>query len=277
MALLFQKGKSVKDKVIITLGYKWPLKPKEILSHIKSTFNANVTYQAVYKSINELLDDGVIAKKDRGFMLNKEWVGTLKDYTAQVDQAYKNNAPNQDILVPGQTIVNSIWDWYYHVLLVLEKLIKDKYATKKPLVIRGTHEWNATIIGKEEFFRAVKVIRAYDIYTSVLVGNSFAESIARYWEKIGIHVARTTPETFMESTSDLVVIGDYIVQAIYPRKLIQDIHRFYDETTKVEEIDIGKSQRDVFYKKADIHVITVKNKDLADSIRKETLELFRKE
>lgn len=276
MTLLFPSGKSVKDKIILTLGYTWPLKPKEILSYIKHNFNANVTYQAVYKSINELIEEGVIVKQDKGFMLSREWVGSLRDYTNYVDQSYKSGIPKKDIIGSEQLTLDSIWDWYYYVLVTMEKLAKDEYATKTPVVIRGTHEWNALVIGKEELWRALKVLKKYSIYTMVLIDNPLAEDMTKYWERLGINIVRANKANFVESSNDVVVIGDYVIQAMFPKELIEGLHKFYDSANTVDKIDVAKLQLDIFYKKAGIHIIAVKNKVLADKLRKETLEFFKK-
>lgn len=275
MTLLFTSGKSIKDKVILTLGTFWPLKTKEILSYIKNNLNANVTYQAVYKSINELIEEGVILKTENGLMLDKKWVDSLRDYTNYVEQSFNFGASKKDILSSEQITVNCIWDWYYHVLTLMEKLAKDGYSTTKPMIVRATHEWNAWLFGKEEFIRAALVLKRYDIYSVAFVENPFAESLTRYWEKLGVHIARANKETFSEMSNDLVVIGDYVIQAMYPETLIKDLGKCYDEPKQVEDVDIEKLQREIFYRKEDIHIITVKNKILADNLRKETFKFFK--
>lgn len=274
MTLLFQAGKSVKDKIIISLGETWPLKPKEILSNIKRNLNADVTYQAVYKSINELLEEGVIIKTDNGLMLDKVWLSSLKDYTNYADQSYKAGVSKKDIISPGQMTVDSVWDWYYHVLLTMEKLANDKYTTKLPVIVRGTHEWNALVFGKEQFIRALKISRKYDIYTTVSVDTSLGKTMANYWEKFGVHVAKIDPSVFLKANNDTFVIGDYIIQAIYPKDIFDALDNFYMESNNLGALDVIKLQGDVFYKKTDIHIITIKDKALADNLRKENLAFF---
>jgi hypothetical protein len=277
MTLLFQSVKSVKDKVILSLGDVWPLKPKEIWSYIKSHFDANVTFQAVYKAVNELIAGGVILKTGEGLMLDKEWVGSLKDYTHHIDLTYKNGSSKKNGTGSEQLTVDSIWDWYYHVLVAMERFAKDGYSTKVPMIIRGTHEWNAMVIGREELWRALSAIKKYDIYTVALVDNPIADNMMKYWERLGVKVARTTRSNFIDSTSDIVVIGDYVIQAMMPKELIEELQKFYEGTDSITKMDVARLQLDIFYKKVGIHVITVKNKDLADSLRRETLEFFEQE
>jgi len=271
MVLLFQSGKSVKDKIIITLGYIWPLKAKEILSYIKGNFNANVTYQAVYKSINELMEGGVIVKTGGGFTLNKSWVSSLKEYMIHVDQSYKTDNPKKEITNSEQIIVDSIYDFYMHVLSILEKLAKDKYATSVPSVFRALHAWNPLIVDKNEFSRTVKAIPNYKIYTIVSANTPLDRALARYWKSVGVYFQTNIS---LLITNDVVVIGDYVIQIIYPSELISFLDKFFKETKTIEEMDIIKIQKDIYYKKMPIPVITVKNRTLADELRKETLSFF---
>jgi len=274
MTLSFLAAKSVKDKIILVLGDKWPLKAKEMLSYLKHNLNANVTYQAVYKSLNELIEEKIVEKTEQGFILNKEWVVSLRDYTTYVDQSYKIGIPKNDMMDSEQTTVNCIWDWYYHALVMMEKLANEQYATKLPLIIRATHHWNGLVIGKEEFMRAAKVIKKYEMYVAVCTDTPLGQMLTKYWEDMGVHVARVDKDNFLETSNDIVVIGDYVIQAIYPKELIDDLDKFFDETKNVEEMDIASFQKDIFYKKSDIHIITVKNKPLADKLRKETLGFY---
>jgi hypothetical protein len=275
MTLLFRVGKSVKDKVILALGSSWPLNAKEILAHIKNNFGVNVTYQAVYKSINELLEEGVIIKSNDGYMLNREWLSALKEYTYSADRAYNMGISSGDVAHHEQVVVSSIWDWYSYVGTVMERLANDEYAIKTPVVIRGTHEWNGLIFGKEEFDRVQKIVSKYNIYTTVLIENSFAQSMANYWADMGINVAFLDKESFVETSSDMVVIGDYVIQAIFSKDLIKDMGRLYDSAMAIKDMDFSKLHKEVFFKKSDIHILTVKNKPLADKLRKETLEFFK--
>lgn len=272
MTLLFGGGKSVKDKIILALGSSWPLNAKELLAHIKNNFDVNVTYQAVYKSINELLEEGVIVKIDKGFELNRSWVSSLKEYMTSVDQSYRTNTPKKDVADSEQIIVDSIYDFYLFILKMMEKYANDSHVTQNPVVFRAIHGWNALVVGKEELIRVAKVVPNYKLYVVVSSDSPLDHALAKYWRELGVHFKTNVPLTI---TNDVVVVGDYVVQIIYPNELINALNIFFEETKSLEEMDIIKSQRDIFYKKMHIPVITVKNKMLADDLKKETLGYFK--
>jgi hypothetical protein len=257
MALLFQSGKSVKDKVIITLGYLWPLKPKEIFSYIKKNLNGGVTYQAVYKSINELLQDGVIVKTDNGLMLNREWVSNLKDYINYTEKAYRVGTPRKEITNSEQTTFECIWDWYYYILMMLEKYATDAYATSVPCIFQKIHAWNALLVGKDEFTRVSKVAPSYKIYSVVASNTLLDHALERYWLKIHIHYRLNVP---LHISNDIVVIGDNLFQAIYPQELLDAMEDIYNNTKTIDEMDVERFQREIFYKKSEIVVLTAVNR-----------------
>ena len=66
-----------------------------------------------------------------------------------------------------------------------------------------------------------------------------------------------------------------MIQGIFPKDLFDAVDKFYEESKSIENMDVSRFHKDVFYKKSEIDIITVKNKALAEKLRKETLEFFR--
>lgn len=275
MTLLFNRGKSVKDKIVLALGSSWPLNAKEILANIKSNFNANVTYQAVYKSINELLEEEVIVKSDSRYMLNKEWLAALKDYIHSADRSYNFGISSGESAPDEQMIVSSIYDWYNYVGTIMEKFAHDEHMTSAPVIIRGSHEWNVLVFGKDDFNRMQKLLGRYKVYTVMLIDNPFAQAMSNYWKDIGVNVAIVDAEHYLASSNDLVVIGDYVIQARFSKDQIKGLQAFYEHAMTINDMDFSKLHKEIFFKESDIHVLTVKNKPLADRIRSEVMDLFK--
>src|SRR4030043_224159 len=67
---------STKDYVITILGYDWPLSIKKIFNLIKKRYGHNVTYQAVFKAVNELVASGDVEKNL--YYLQKHYVLSSK-------------------------------------------------------------------------------------------------------------------------------------------------------------------------------------------------------
>jgi len=87
----FRTG-TVKDAIIGILANKFPLQPKEIYSKVKQNFNKQVTYQAVYKSLQELLQNSIIEKNNSGlYLLHNKWILELEKFSLFLKDAYHDN------------------------------------------------------------------------------------------------------------------------------------------------------------------------------------------
>ena len=56
--------KNVKSAVIEILSLEWPLSAKEVYNKVKKITDKNITYQAVYKTIKELVEKKVILNNE---------------------------------------------------------------------------------------------------------------------------------------------------------------------------------------------------------------------
>lgn len=273
MGLLFNLGKSVKDKVILVLGEEWPLSSREIVARLKR-HGVSCTHQAVYKSLKELMESGTVVKEESAYKLSKDWINSLRSYATYVDQSYRMELSHKNAQraeQAEQTVVETLYDFYVYVLIMLEKQSKDPYALKVPCIFRALHAWNPFVIGKEEFNRCVQVIPKYNMYAITSADTPLDKALAKYWEKLHNHFRTGAPRLI---TNDVVVIGDHVVQIIYPPELLAALDDYFKQTASFETMDAIKFQQDIFYRKTRIPLITVKNKALADSIRDDTLLLF---
>ena len=82
------KDSSVKDCIISILGNNWPLNVKKIHNLIKKNFAKNCTYQAVYKSLNELAKENILIKTKEGYHINLDWIKKLQAYTDTIETNY---------------------------------------------------------------------------------------------------------------------------------------------------------------------------------------------
>ena len=79
--------KSTKDLIIDILSYSWPLTTRKIYNLIKRK-GLSVTYQAVHKSIKELLDQGIVIKQNKEYQLNIEWIKKRHEFIEKLKYAY---------------------------------------------------------------------------------------------------------------------------------------------------------------------------------------------
>lgn len=83
-----KKKKPLKNMIIYTLVSEWPLTVRKIYNKVKTTNGINVTYQAVFKTVKELVDKDILVEKDKKYMLNIGWINMVRDMTDMMKKRY---------------------------------------------------------------------------------------------------------------------------------------------------------------------------------------------
>ena len=82
------KKRNVRETILSVLSAEFPLSIKKIFNKVKKEHNLDVTYQAVFKIINELLEDNVLEKTDKEYKLNMLWIKDLENELNVIKKNY---------------------------------------------------------------------------------------------------------------------------------------------------------------------------------------------
>lgn len=82
---------STKGLIIEYLADKWPLTARQISNHLRKQSTKPITYQAVHKTLKELVSNGCLIKANNSYALSTKWIeisfgffsGVRKKYSAQ--------------------------------------------------------------------------------------------------------------------------------------------------------------------------------------------------
>ncbi len=77
----------VRDQVLVILSEEFPLTTKELYNRIAKQGH-EVTYQAVHKVLAQLMNEGVVEKKDRALQLSRNWIHRVKSYVLATENLY---------------------------------------------------------------------------------------------------------------------------------------------------------------------------------------------
>jgi len=82
-----QNRQDAKSAIIRTLSEKWPLSAKQIHSAV-SKDGGRLTYQAIHKSLGELLEAGTVSKANSGYSLSLDWIVELRKFSEKLEYEY---------------------------------------------------------------------------------------------------------------------------------------------------------------------------------------------
>lgn len=81
-------GKSTKDLVIMLLLKQHPLSAKQVWYKVNRIFGRNLSYQGVYKTVKELVNEGVLAQCEIGYEISLDWIKKIKNFTQSLESSY---------------------------------------------------------------------------------------------------------------------------------------------------------------------------------------------
>jgi len=87
---------STKDMAISLLCKDWPMSIKQIYNQTKKAYPNNVTYQAVFKSVKSLFNDGILVKNGVSYSISKQWLDKTSRFIKQISDRISNNQINLD-------------------------------------------------------------------------------------------------------------------------------------------------------------------------------------
>jgi len=82
------KKRNVRESIISILSRNFPLSIRKIYNSVKKDYKLGVTYQAVFKMVKGMMDDGIIEKEEKEYRLNMGWIKQLEDELSVIRNNY---------------------------------------------------------------------------------------------------------------------------------------------------------------------------------------------
>ena len=125
-------GKQGSKEIIVSiLSQKWPLTTKEIYNILKR--HVSVSYQAVHKSLNELVSSRVVVRKGKKYCLNPDFVAKMKKHWSAIEENYKENSASKIGVFTGQKILTPTAVYSFEPTQLMVELIPSVFISKSTL------------------------------------------------------------------------------------------------------------------------------------------------
>jgi len=269
----FDSRKStVKNYIIKILGAIWPMNPKGVYSIIKKRYAKKCTYQAVFKALGELKEEGIILKAKEGYQINLDWIKKLQAYTDTVETNYY--AKERVLSLEGVQEIKGDEDLqiltfnnYFDAEKYLYYFIKHTILNMKNQSIHFRqiqHEWRPLFYLRTEY-NYLKKLKDKNHKFFLLFNNSTPLDIylKKLYENLGVKIKIKEESSTSFETQ---VIGDFIIQTFLPKEIEQQLNKFFKNTKNVSSIKVKGLIEDVFLKQSKIKVVITKDKDLAKKL-----------
>ena len=280
--LLPQHGKkqSTKDCIVSILTAEWPLTAKKLFHAIKKRYGKHVTYQAIHKALQELVDQGSMEKTKEGYRISLGWIKQLHRFTEVVES---NNYTKQGFSVFDNPSTSKM-DGEVHLLTFSNYFDCEKYLyyfqkhhllkaeKKKPICLAKHHEWRPLLYMRAEYnlFKKLKE-QGYKIYMTCEGSHPLDKWSAFFYTSLGC-VYKTGAKS--PSLTELYIFDDYVVQAYLPEVIKERMDLLLRKTKDVASFPSKDFIENVLSRETKIEVIINKNGKLAEELRKSILRIM---
>ncbi len=269
---------STKDLIIAVLAKNWPQTNKQIYHNIKKRVNKPMTFQAVYKSLQELYKDSVLLKDGRLYQLNMDWINSLVEFSKRLQfyQHEKNLDTRHLFFTPNEYVYvltfNSLREWDSCLFSTEKQFFLKHMDDKKPIIYQTKHDWYPIVYGKGTLRHFHYMNNSGNPFYILIGGDSALDrSNARFYKSLGVNVK---VKSMCADNCSTLVYGDTIVNVYLPNKLTKQISSVYHKINDTQELDIPRFIKEVMDAKNEIKVIFYRNKDVAESIRANCISNF---
>jgi hypothetical protein len=255
----------VKDKILGMLLDEHTLSLKEL--GIRISKSSNVTYQAVHKSLGELVEKGILDKEDNHYKISKTWVEKLKNFVKTISE---NDKDLLEKLKKGEIVklnFTSQNEFAKFILGFIPKLISQK--SKVDFIINNWHIYNMLWLSGEELSKFKNWENILNIYILCDADSNVDKWLAKSWEGIGAKISYGANNC---KTNDFIIIEDYCLEIHWNK----EIKEMWDKqrNISVEEYNAFKG---ISHINTDFPMtcIIMKDIELAEEIRERTLLRFK--
>ena len=226
MEALLRGRKGTREWIITSLAERWPLTAKQL--YLRVSKKTSCTYQAVHKSLNLLLKEGVLLKEGRTYKLQMSWLKALRKDAHVLEHRYRKQT-KKDAPFDDQTLT-------FKTAMSMGRFVINKFASypnpqKKPSICLWRHAYSLIGLSKEEIQTLGASAKEQQYYILCNKNAPFDRVLANAYRqmggkvKLGVDVVGGSPDFFIH--------GDYISEVYSPlgyKKEMDGIYNSYAES-----------------------------------------------
>lgn len=260
---------NTKDMIILILAEDFPLTLMKIKNLISKRYKKNLTYQGVYKEINKLIEDKIIVKENKEYLLDKEWILRINKSSEKIYLNYNNKNDFSKIFEElkeegsSKTIIlNSIFE-VDELLIKLLKNYNNFFQTNKPILMHYSNNTWPYLYPRELF--EIKNSLDNEFYCLVNIESEIRNWAYDFKKRLGYKVQRVEQRP---PYWNFDLIGDFIFHYIFDKKILKELRDFLEKTNKIKNIDF-EELNSIINKKGVFKFIVMNNSEIKENLLNE--------
>ena len=256
MALPSLSNSPTKEKIIELLSNRWPLTAKKIYRSLLKEYNLSITYQAIHKSLQELIQNSILEKTKEGYQISKEWIKNLGNFSKKIEEELSSEKQKKEIKTMQKFIFENHSEFVKFTIDFMEETIKKEKKLKITFLYR--HVPYPNVISREDIQRLKSIMPK----TKWTILSRYSTPLdlwhAKLWKNFGVF-AKTGADI---SEDRVIIINNHIIHAYVPNKSIKKWDDSY-AINKASEFDITETMEAISNSKFKTIATLFEDKELA--------------
>jgi len=271
-----------RDHIIKILGEEFPLSIANIHQKIKEKNDFDVTYQAIRKSLNSLVELKVVSNKNKKFSLSEQWINDNKKFAELIEHNYfKTTKPRTEVELAGNIKVytfDNLLDKDKFWVKLENQWIEENTENQKierNLVWSGAHCW--WVFGQldNEDQLIDLLLKSKMNHYWLNTNDTYLDKWAtKYYNGKNLFY-KAIKGSAEENENYLLIYGDNIMQSSYPAEIVKKLNEFYSKIKDISDLNL-KELMQILKQKIEVNITIMDNPAIANKLRQDILSHFKK-
>lgn len=266
LALL--NGRTTKSAILGILAAEWPLSMKKIYFCLKKESGREMTYQAVYKAVRELLGEGALFRQGNQYMISPVWVEKSAAFIENLAEAYekKDLGGFRRLQELDFGSLTEAWDF------IISKLNTGFFGESREAYVQ-LRRFFLLPLSKEDINGLKEFASKKKVYVMCRGSSVIDKMAAGFLTSLGAHVL-----TGIECArpTNVFVNGNCVISIyVLGKKERVELSNCYRAASS-SETSLFKSFSDVFFKKVKIRLVINRDPEVLSDVLEQTKAILSK-
>jgi len=262
-----KKKWKVKDSIINILSHTFPLSVKEIRQEINRRYNKSITYQAVHKKLNDLIENRIVKRTDKKYMLDEAWIKQSLKSLKIINQTYSQYKIKKRE-IEKELVFENYTDCAYFIFDFIAKNIRSDDK-----IIFHIRRLYMALFSLKKFLDFKNSINKKSIYVLCKENKPLDKWIISILTKFDIMIKAGVD---CAHPNNLLVFDDYIIDLhiFLDEESAESVDKLRDSYDKQFNLSIFKKFQNILTNKARFRLLVNQDKEIAKDISRKTMKHF---
>ncbi|MBT3720007.1 hypothetical protein HOC50_00070 [archaeon] len=287
LPIFSEESSTTRDKIINILASNPSINTKKINSILKKHYALNVTYQAIHKTLKQMVDQEILeVRTDKTYMISQKWVESLKRFVSRFEISSKPiteelnyeeifDEKNKESVKLTLRTRKEFDDLYFNMRKILTERMKNLPLKERNIYHHFGHSYYglAHPTREHDYINDLNNINAKAYY--FCLGTTAVDIWAtKIYENSPIRIIMGK---ILDSSRLLFIYPSAVVEIYYGLRTVELFNKLYGKTKDMRKIRFSEFLNDLYLVDDTIKIIVNKDEHIIQNLINLSKNIFKKE